>query len=264
MNQSPQLNAARRHALGILLAALALGLLVAGCGSSKPATTKAGPTSAAVTPTQTTPNASTQQGKRLAAARHRARVAAATRARHARAARLKAQHAAAALAAQMHAAAARQKAQQAAARKQAKSKSKSKTTTQPKTTTGPAASPPKATGAIVSVNTTSLGSVLISSKGLTLYLFEKDSPGQSACSGSCAGVWPPLTTKGTPVAGQGASKSELGTIRRAGGVLQVTYGGRPLYLYVGDTHGGQTTGEGLNQFGALWWAVSAAGQKVTH
>jgi predicted lipoprotein with Yx(FWY)xxD motif len=248
----------------MLLAALALGLLVAGCGSSKPSTTQAGPTSAAATPTQTTPDASTQEDKRLAAARRRARVAAATRARHARAARLKAQHAAAVLAAHMHAAAARQKAQQAAARKQAQAKAKAKTTTQPKTTTHPAADTPKATGAIVSVNTTSLGSVLIDSKGLTLYLFEKDSPGQSACSGSCAGVWPPLTTRGTPVAGQGASKSRLGTIRRAGGSLQVTYGGHPLYLYVGDTHGGQTTGEGLNQFGALWWAVSAAGEKVTH
>ncbi|HWF49346.1 MAG TPA: hypothetical protein VG294_01780 [Solirubrobacteraceae bacterium] len=262
MHQSPQLNAARRHALGILLAALALGLLVAGCGSSKPAATQTGPTSAAVTPAQTTPDASTQQGKRLAAARRRARVAAAARARRERAARLKTQRAAAALAAQMHAAAARQKAQRAAARKQAQAKAKA--TTQPKTTTQPAAGAPKATGAIVSVNTTSLGSVLINAKGLTLYLFEKDSPSQSACSGSCAGVWPPLTTKGTPVAGQGARKSMLGTIRRAGGVLQVTYGGHPLYRYVGDTHGAQTTGEGLNQFGALWWAVSAAGQKVTH
>jgi predicted lipoprotein with Yx(FWY)xxD motif len=100
-------------------------------------------------------------------------------------------------------------------------------------------------------------------QGRTLYLFEKDPANQSACSGACAAVWPPLTTKSPPVAGHGAIQSQLGTTHRSGGILQVTYHGHPLYLYVGDSRAGQTTGEGLDQFGAPWWAISAAGQKIT-
>jgi predicted lipoprotein with Yx(FWY)xxD motif len=126
------------------------------------------------------------------------------------------------------------------------------------TAAGPARTP-----AVVSVGRTGLGAVLVDAQGRTLYLFDEDPPGQSACSAECAAVWPPLTTKGPPAAGQGAIQSELGTTRRSGGILQVTYHGHPLYLYIGDSGAGQTRGEGLSQFGAQWWTISAAGQKVT-
>ncbi len=127
-----------------------------------------------------------------------------------------------------------------------------------RTAAGPARAP-----AIVSVGRTGLGAVLVDAQGRTLYVFDGDPPGQSACSTTCAAIWPPLSTKGPPDAGQGAIHSELGSTRRSGGVLQVTYHGHPLYRYVGDSGAGQTSGEGLNQFGAQWWAISAAGQKVT-
>ncbi len=115
----------------------------------------------------------------------------------------------------------------------------------------------------MSVGHTGLGSVLVDAQGRTLYLFEKDPPSRSACSAACAAVWPPLTTKSPPAAGQGVIQSQLGTTRRSGGGLQVTYHDHPLYLYVGDSGAGQTKGQGLNQFGARWWAISAAGQKIT-
>jgi len=117
-------------------------------------------------------------------------------------------------------------------------------------------------GARVSAASSSLGKIIVDSRGRTLYLFEKDTRGHSACSGTCAMYWPPLLTRSKPIAGHGLKKSLLGTIRRANGARQVTYAGHPLYRYVLDTKAGQTNGEGLQDFGAGWDALSAAGKKI--
>lgn len=132
------------------------------------------------------------------------------------------------------------------------------------TTTGPStrASHSAGSGVKVAVANTALGRVLVDGRGRTLYLFEKDAHGRSACSGSCAGFWPPLIASGKPLATAGAKTSLLGTSRRADGRLQVTYNHHPLYTFVKDTRKGQANGEGLDVFGAEWYTVSAAGGKV--
>jgi predicted lipoprotein with Yx(FWY)xxD motif len=117
-------------------------------------------------------------------------------------------------------------------------------------------------GPIVSTASTSLGRILVDSRGHTLYLFGKDRNGKSACSGMCASFWPPLIAAGKPRAAASAKASLLGTTRRADGRLQVTYNHHPLYRFVKDTKRGQTHGEGLSAFGATWYAVSPAGNKV--
>ena len=117
------------------------------------------------------------------------------------------------------------------------------------------------TAASVKLERTSLGKVLTDGNGRTLYLFERDSGPKSTCFGACAAAWPPLTTRSKPMAGAGVSAAKLGTIKRGGG-SEVTYAGHPLYLYAGDSAPGQTNGEGLDQFGAEWYALSGAGQKV--
>ena len=71
-----------------------------------------------------------------------------------------------------------------------------------------------------------------------------------------------LITHGKPIAGQGVKTSLLGTIRRANGAQQVTYAGHPLYRYLLDTKSGQTNGEGLQDFGGGWDALSPAGKKI--
>jgi predicted lipoprotein with Yx(FWY)xxD motif len=119
-----------------------------------------------------------------------------------------------------------------------------------------------ATGPVVSTASTSLGRILVDSRGRTLYLFEKDKNGKSACAGQCATFWPPLIAAGKPRAAAGAKASLLGTTRRADGRLQVTYNHHPLYTFAKDTKKGQTTGENVNAFGAAWFAVSTAGAKV--
>jgi predicted lipoprotein with Yx(FWY)xxD motif len=120
-----------------------------------------------------------------------------------------------------------------------------------------------ASGATVgTVKDPQLGTILVDAKGRTLYLFEKDQGVKSSCYGGCASVWPPLTTSGKPQAGPGASAALLGTTSRTDGTTQVTYNGHPLYYYVSDTQPGQTSGEGLNQFGAGWDVLSPAGNKI--
>lgn len=117
-------------------------------------------------------------------------------------------------------------------------------------------------GARVSAAQSSLGKIIVDGQGRTLYLFEKDSRGRSACSGTCAMYWPPLITHGKPIAGRGLKSSLLGTIRWANGARQVTFAGHPLYRYALDTKAGQTNGEGLQDFGAGWDALSPAGKKI--
>lgn len=116
-------------------------------------------------------------------------------------------------------------------------------------------------GALVKVSKTPLGRILVDSRGRTLYLFEKDKSRKSMCAGSCAVFWPPLLSIGKPRAGAGVKASLLGTTRRAGGALQVTYGGHPLYTFKLD-RAGQTKGEGLTDAGPPFYAVSPAGAAV--
>ncbi len=112
-----------------------------------------------------------------------------------------------------------------------------------------------------------LGTVLVDEKGFTLYLFVSDHHGShSRCRGICAFEWPPLVLpKGVtePIAGAGVKKSLLlGTTRRAEETLQVTYAGWPLYRWFDDTAPSEATGEGLNNLGALWLAISTRRQPV--
>jgi len=119
-------------------------------------------------------------------------------------------------------------------------------------------------GTRVAIAKSRLGHILVDSKGITLYDFVKDNGTTSVCYGACAALWPPLTTSGKPVAGQGVRASLLGTTKRNDGKLEVTYNGHPLYYFVTDKKPGQTTGQGVDQFGAPWWVLSPAGKEIHH
>ena len=116
----------------------------------------------------------------------------------------------------------------------------------------------------VSTATSKLGRILVDDRGRTLYLFERDPVGRTTCTAACAGYWPPLLTRTKPTAGRKAKQSLLGVIRRSDGTRQVTYAGHPLYDFVGDAKPGQTTGQGLDQFGAEWYVLAPAGTKIAH
>jgi predicted lipoprotein with Yx(FWY)xxD motif len=108
-----------------------------------------------------------------------------------------------------------------------------------------------------------LGTVLVDSQGLTIYLFEKDSGTKSSCFGGCASAWPPVRASGKPTVGSGLNASLVDTTPRSDGQAQVTYNGHPLYLFAGDQSAGQTNGQGLTEFGGSWFALSSAGDPVT-
>jgi predicted lipoprotein with Yx(FWY)xxD motif len=123
---------------------------------------------------------------------------------------------------------------------------------------------PAAGGAsTISAKKTDLGTILVDGKGRSLYLWKADTSDKSTCSGACAQTWPPLIAGGKPKAGSGVDASMLGTTKRADGTTEVTYAGHPLYYFAGDTAPGQTTGQGNNGFGALWWVVKPDGQALT-
>jgi predicted lipoprotein with Yx(FWY)xxD motif len=127
---------------------------------------------------------------------------------------------------------------------------------------GGGSSPPSGTGAVAVASVGDVGKVLVDSEGLTLYYFEKDKGGKSACYGACASAWPPLTTSGAPQAMNGAQSSKLGTTERKDGTTQVTYAGWPLYTYIADKQPGEDNGTDVDAFGAPWYPLHPDGEKA--
>lgn len=115
----------------------------------------------------------------------------------------------------------------------------------------------------VTLHKTSVGKVLATSAGMSLYLFRADKRGKSACYGQCATFWPPLLKKGKLTAGTGLKARLLGTTKRKNGTLQVTYAGHPLYRFKLDKKVGQVAGQGQDFFGGKWYVLSSAGTAVT-
>ena len=110
-----------------------------------------------------------------------------------------------------------------------------------------------------------LGNVLGDSHGRTLYLFEPDAHAHVTCTGSCAGVWPPLKLgTGLHASASGAVKASLlASDTSPDGGRVVTYAGWPLYTYSGDSSAGQANGQGLNTYGGRWYVLSPAGKAIT-
>jgi predicted lipoprotein with Yx(FWY)xxD motif len=100
-----------------------------------------------------------------------------------------------------------------------------------------------------------LGTFLVDGKGMTLYLFTKDTPGKSNCSGDCLVKWPPLVATDVKQVkvGTGVDASKLGLADIADGKKIVTYNGMPLYYWVKDVKPGDTTGQNV---GNVWFVVA--------
>jgi len=107
-----------------------------------------------------------------------------------------------------------------------------------------------------------LGTVLVDSEGMTVYLFAKDQGTASSCYGACEQGWPPVLAEGKPTAGEGAMSSQLGTTKRKDGTMQVTYAGHPLYTYAGDTAPGEANGNESTAFGGKWSVMGTAGEAI--
>ncbi|WP_291992102.1 hypothetical protein [Candidatus Accumulibacter sp. ACC003] len=85
------------------------------------------------------------------------------------------------------------------------------------------------------------GGVLVAPNGMTLYVFDKDAAGKSACNGPCAANWPPL-----PAAGDAKAAGDYTIITRDDGAKQWAFKGKPLYFWGQDQKPGDKTGDGFN------------------
>lgn len=104
------------------------------------------------------------------------------------------------------------------------------------------------------------GVILVDGDGRTLYVFDRDEQGQSACYDDCAANWPPLTVDGDdPEVGGDADSTLVGTTERDDGSTQVTYDGQPLYHFSGDQAPGDVNGQGV---GGVWWVVGPDGEPI--
>ena len=126
-----------------------------------------------------------------------------------------------------------------------------------------ASHPAVAAASSISVKQTSLGKTVVDANGRVLYLFEADERDRSTLSSAGQAIWPLFTAATRPAAGVGVNASEITLIKSAGARSQVAYNGHPLYYYVGDQRPGQANGQGLKQFGALWYVLSPAGTAIT-
>jgi predicted lipoprotein with Yx(FWY)xxD motif len=122
----------------------------------------------------------------------------------------------------------------------------------------------RASAATLQLRKTSVGTILVNSRGFTLYAFTKDGRNRDACVAisGCTAIWPMLTSTGKPLAGAGVKSSLIRTITVKGGAKQVTYDRHPLYTYAADSAPGQTEYVNAPGFGGRWPAVDAAGATV--
>jgi predicted lipoprotein with Yx(FWY)xxD motif len=121
---------------------------------------------------------------------------------------------------------------------------------------GPPAPGPDTAATILHTRNIGDVTVLTDDEGYTLYWFGPDTATKSACEGSCAGNWPPVT--GPAAWGPGVTGT-IGAIVRPGGSLQATYNGHPLYTTTADTGPGQTKGNGVWSHGGEWHEVTVPG-----
>jgi len=114
----------------------------------------------------------------------------------------------------------------------------------------------------LTVKSSSFGRVLFDGRGFVLYAFTRDKNGRSSCYGACTKAWPVYYAKAALRAGTGIKRSLIGTAKRRDGRRQITYAGRPLYYYVGDTKAGQIRCQNVVEFGGTWLVVRPSGKLV--
>jgi predicted lipoprotein with Yx(FWY)xxD motif len=88
---------------------------------------------------------------------------------------------------------------------------------------------------------TAKGQVLADAKGMSLYVFDKDEGGKSACNGPCAVNWPPLMA-----AANAKASGDWTIVTRDDGGKQWAYKSKPLYAWKNDKAPGDITGDGFN------------------
>lgn len=108
------------------------------------------------------------------------------------------------------------------------------------------------------------GAYLTDRAGRALYLLEASRAAGGGCIDRCPAIWPPLYSgQAAPLPADSVLDARLvGAIGRTGGLQQVTYGGHPLYYYLGDGGPGQTLGHHVEDSWGEWYLVSPSGREI--
>jgi predicted lipoprotein with Yx(FWY)xxD motif len=120
-----------------------------------------------------------------------------------------------------------------------------------------------ARGTIIKVADSDFGTILFDRSGQAIYLFDKETANLPECYEACAQAWPPVLTRGVPVAMAGVRDEALGTTRRRDGTTQVTYAGHPLYYYAHDGKN-EVLCHNVREYGGLWLVITPAGEAARH
>jgi predicted lipoprotein with Yx(FWY)xxD motif len=89
--------------------------------------------------------------------------------------------------------------------------------------------------------------MVVDTAGMTVYTFDKDSAGKSACNGPCATLWPPVMA-----AADAKAEGDMSIVTRDDGSKQWAWKGKPLYLYASDKKAGDKTGD---NFKDVWHVI---------
>jgi predicted lipoprotein with Yx(FWY)xxD motif len=111
---------------------------------------------------------------------------------------------------------------------------------------------------VMTTKTDTLGTFLVDGKGISLYLFTKDTTGVSVCKGACETAWPIFYTSDIQVSGD-LKASDFTTIMREDGTKQTAYKGIPLYYYFKDVKAGDVTGQNV---GKVWYVIDVSGAAI--
>ena len=114
--------------------------------------------------------------------------------------------------------------------------------------------------AVLATADSTLGTIVVDSKGMTVYMFDKDTQGsgESSCTGGCLEAWPPVVAESDSPAVDGVT-GDVATITRDDGTVQVTLDGWPLYYWQGDAAAGDVAGQGVQD---VWWVLAPDGTKI--
>ena len=126
------------------------------------------------------------------------------------------------------------------------------------TDTNASGGPGSSSAAGLSVASTSLGRVLVDGQGMTLYVLSADGMNKSTCSPTCLQFWPASAPGGTS-----KIQASTGQTTTPDGTPIATVAGHPVYTFSKDHQPGDVNGEGLQEFGGTWYAVSPSGKPVT-
>ena len=130
----------------------------------------------------------------------------------------------------------------------------------PMPTTAPAAAAPAMVAGIKVATDAKLGQLLTDDRGMTLYLYTKDTPNTTNCYDACATNWPPAIVGATVPALPMGTPGKLSVVTRTDGGKQLAYNGQPLYYWAKDTKPGDTTGQGV---GSVWYVLAPSDSPAT-